>query len=411
MVRKKKLSPSGATDENGDYLFSGLPAGTYIISIDDEAVFEPSNQTVNLPPNQEDINFIQSPAPAISLAKSADRQVFTREDEVITYTFTAKNTGNVTLTAVTITDDLKDLSDLDCTPALSATLLPGESLVCTATYTTTVEDVNNRKVENTATVTGTPATIGSEVSDTDSAVVTDGMACIPAGEFQMGCHPDHNGGHDCPTEELPLHTVYLDAFFIDINHVTNAQYAECVAAEGCTELSDTFKYNNSVYANHPVVHVNWAQADAYCTWANKVLPTEAQWEKAARGPTVRAFPWGDAAATCEHANFNLCVGDTSAVGSYPDYASPYGVLDMAGNVWDWINDWYLGTAYLDRACGMGDDPACDNPTGPGSGTRKVLRGGSWSNVWSHLFRAAYRETYFPEDDAHHVGFRCVSALP
>ncbi len=362
--------------------------------------------------------------PAISLDKSADPQTYTYVGDVITYTFKAVNTGDVTLTDVTITDPLPGLSALDCgDPGQPATLQPGERLECTATYTITAADVVAREVNNEAAVTGTPPT-GPAVTDTDSSVVNAlapvNMVFVPPGTFQMGCDPAHNGGIECLTIELPQHTVYLDPFYIDIPPVKNSQYAQCVAEGVCSPPANlssskrTSYYGNSTYNNYPVIWVNWDQADVYCEWAGKNLPTEAQWEKAARGLTLRAFPWGDAMPTCGHANFKDCSPeeDTTKVGSYLLGASPYNVLDMAGNVLDWVRDWYSGTEYQDRVdggCGTGVDPACVNPTGPASdpSNRKAIRGGNWFWSWEDLRVARRRPVNINTDGSTLIGFRCV----
>lgn len=248
------------------------------------------------------------------------------------------------------------------------------------------------------------------------------MILIPAGNFRMGCSPNDSIcsiWEENETDEKPLHIVYLDSYYIDKYEVTNARYATCVAAGGCTRpqyvksATRPSYYGNPIYDNYPVINVDWDQAKTFCEWDGKRLPTEAQWEKAARGsidPPI-IYPWGDQAPICSLANhiywdgsshYTDCIGDTSAVGSYPLGASPYGVMDMAGNVMEWVNDWYQYDYY-------GSQLTWNNPLGgipDFNEPMRLLRGGSWNNYWAFL-RTSTRLTNVQSNWANYAGVRCV----
>ena len=201
---------------------------------------------------------------------------------------------------------------------------------------------------------------------------------------------------DILNSETPQHKVYLDDYWIYKTEVTVAQYRKFCQATGrqMPGLPDWSK------DDHPVVNVSWEDAAAYAQWAGAALPTEAQWEKAARGTDARVYPWGNEwdGAKCVNSTQS-----TKPVGGIPAGASPYGCLDMAGNVWEWCADWYDAGYYKNA-------PA-RNPTGPATSTSRVLRGGSWLTPVPDVFRAAYRFWLNPGDRNDYFGFRCVLRSP
>ncbi len=218
-----------------------------------------------------------------------------------------------------------------------------------------------------------------------------GMVLIPAGEFRMG---DNNGDDD----EKPQNKIYLKAFYIDKNEVTNARYMEFVKA---TNHEKPYWWNDPQVnqPNQPVVGVSWYDAVAYAKWAGKRLPTEAEWEKAAKGILNAIYPWGK---TWDNTKANSTLSKTNTlrpVGSYPAGASSYGVNDMLGNVWEWCSSWYHSHYYYN--CSL------KNPTGPSHGRARVIRGGSWTDLPRQL-RTTNRYYSHPNVRTKAIGFRCAA---
>ena len=224
------------------------------------------------------------------------------------------------------------------------------------------------------------------------------LAYIPAGEFLMGSSPFD---HDLSESELPQHSVYLDAFWISKTQVTNAMFTACVNAGICRySVSHTINphYLDPLYANHPVVYVSWEMSQTYCHWTDGRLPTEAEWEKAARGPDGARYAWGEERPRLKFVNAYDEYGTTTMVGIFPYGISYYGVFDMGGNVREWVYDWFDPDYYQytpDR-----------NPMGPPTGDKKVLKGASFSDDY-RFCRASNRLKHEPASPGNVRGFRCV----
>jgi len=218
---------------------------------------------------------------------------------------------------------------------------------------------------------------------------------VPAGEFLMGS--DKGKDPDADDDEQPQHRLRLGEYWIGKYPVTNAQYKAFVDATGYAPPEHW--EGGQIPAgkeNHPVVHVSWYEAVAFCEWAGLRLPTEAEWEKAARGTDGRTYPWGNQAPDKQRCNFNRNIGDTTRVGQYPAGTSPYGCLDMAGNVWEWTSS--MNRSYPYRA-----DDGRENLE---VARDRIVRGGSWDDN-QRLVRAADRSRNFPENKSDLVGFRCA----
>jgi formylglycine-generating enzyme required for sulfatase activity len=278
----------------------------------------------------------------------------------------------------------------------------------------------------TAFPTNTPPAVNAPVDVSNNskagderASSVDGMSevYIPDGTFRMGALDADN-----QRDEEPAHNVTLKAFWIDKLEVTNAMFTLCVKAGAC-DLPQALKsgtresyFNNPEFNDYPVVYITWAQASNYCTWAGRRLPTEAEWERAARGDDFRTYPWGDERPDSSRGNFNYFVGDTTKVGQFPAGASPFGVLDMAGNVAEWVNDYY-DSNYYSQGVSM-------NPPGPGARSNffaRVVRGGTYQDAFidirlanrasvlgSNLNASDVNSREYLGEFSPKIGFRCGS---
>jgi len=264
---------------------------------------------------------------------------------------------------------------------------------------------NGRKALIGAAVVAAVVVVVALLSGTGGGKKTE-MVLIPAGELVMGCNERVDS--ECDEDEKPYHEVYLDEYRIDRHEVTVKNYRKCVDFGGCAEpgvFSDC-NWRSSGRDEYPVNCVSWHQANDYCQWAGKRLPTEAEWEKAARGTDGRRYPWGNGPASCSLAVFDS--GSIAGCGKESTWPvctkeagnSPYGLCDMAGNVSEWVADWYGSDFYSSSARW--------NPGGPSSGEAKVLRGGSW-NSGERGLRPSNRRESAPASTMRYnnVGFRCA----
>jgi len=309
--------------------------------------------------------------------------------------------GLITLTIVVVTIILSSQSK-NFSPVPTDTNMG--SVLEESSSSATPEPINSPTNTLIPTLSFTPSPtlgIGSiRISEIDGME----MVYVPKGNFMMGSdHPDAR------TDEQPIHEVFLDSFWIDKYEVTNAQYRECVNSGQCEPPTKHTYFLDEQFYDHPVVEVNWFNAQSYCDWVKRELPTEAQWEKAARGTDGRIYPWGDITPNSTILNHSNANG-TTVVGSYESGVSPYGAYDMGGNVWEWVSDWYEENYY--------EFSPVTNPQGPEIGTQKVLRGGSWFSLGKIVY-SSYRYKLDPnrsfviyavgmlDQRLSEYGFRCV----
>ena len=257
--------------------------------------------------------------------------------------------------------------------------------------------------------------------DADQAGIAE-MVLIPAGEFEYGAPEGTPTGlsedEDGLKQSEGTNTVKLSSYYIDKYEVSNSQYKLCQDAGVCTEPYDVTSimyqnyYNNATYAGFPVIWVSYNQAETFCHWAGKKLPTEAQWEKAARGKKMRTYPWGDKDPVdnieSAQVNYTALFGDVTSVMWGDEGTSPYGVYNMAGNVAEWTSTWYNIDSYYKKRT---DNVVIEDPTGPSDSPtqEKVIRGGSWVSLEDEITTYA-RDKAFPNYRYYNLGFRCVQSV-
>ena len=240
------------------------------------------------------------------------------------------------------------------------------------------------------------ATTGPAMEAGSTFYYVDGttLVAVPAGEFKMGASGADN----------PEHTVNLSDYWIYSTKVTNQQFALCESLGICTAPNpeDNPNYQDIDHANDPVVGVTYDQAAAYCSFVSGRLPTEAEWEKSARNPDGGSYPWGDAAPTCDLVNFNNCVGSTTNVVNHETGKSYYGALDLVGNAFEWVADWYAADYYANSPT--------DNPSGPSSGTSRSVRSSSYASDADQI-SVTNRTAEDAQNHRPDLGFRCVVENP
>ncbi|HEY2981808.1 MAG TPA: formylglycine-generating enzyme family protein [Anaerolineales bacterium] len=295
-------------------------------------------------------------------------------------------------------------------PTQLEVVAPSEEVAVTAT--------DAAAVIFTATVPAAPTGTPTPVPPQMRASERDGMqqVFVPEGSVRMGGLDVH-----AENDEIPDHIVKMHAFWLDQLEVTNGMYGLCVQAGSCrppqkvsSQKRDSY-FGDPEFQDYPVIQITWSDAQTYCAWAERRLPTEAEWERAARGDDWRTYPWGDEPPTELYANFDNLIRDTSRVGSYAAGASPFGALDMAGNVWEWTADIYDPDYYLSSPA---VDPfTADESTGQ---YQRVIRGGSYQDVWVDMRvsnrgfeagpnpRAAFDSADLIGRSSAKIGFRCAS---
>jgi sulfatase modifying factor 1 len=239
-----------------------------------------------------------------------------------------------------------------------------------------------------------------QIGEPDDGILISSLVLVPGGDFTMGCDPVADSA--CDPDEYPLHPTTLSSFHIDRYETTQATYEACVTNGGCSEPSADAACNWDPTANAdlPVVCVTFAQARAYCDWRGLRLPTEAEWERAARGTNMNLYPWGDSLPDCTRANSSECGEQLMDAGALPNGATADGLLDMAGNAGEWVSDWYNADYY---GAARRQDPA-----GPSSGELRVIRGGMIT-LDSRYLRSSNRSADDPTQFRFSVGFRCAAS--
>ncbi len=301
------------------------------------------------------------------------------------------NTASPTQTSVPATR-AEVVDPVTQAPSLEPTSPPKPTLAATATRTSLPT------VPATPTPNLTPQVGSTAIASADSMI----LVFVPGGEFLMGSLNDDPQAFG---NEKPQHSVYVDDFWMDRTEVTNAQYQQCVEAKACTEpinvssISHPDYYTSAEFVDYPVIWVNWRQANDYCEWAGRRLPTEEEWEKAARGTDGRQYPWGNQPPDNTLLNYNLAGLDTTKVGSFPNGASPYGALDMAGNVLEWVEGPYYDSYFVVLRNTRTPTPFFSNV--------RLIRSSAWNDLLENIRVASRRYSQAEVSAYQDVGFRCA----